>query len=160
LFIGTVEDVEVVVINAVTDKDIGDKFQDRGFSDTSLPKKKDGIWCFRLVVGCLNDPLFERYYVTMEHGQYYCIKDVVVSYLIVGVSSSSSSSSTALDMWLDGPSPLDGPPKSVIVRDPECCGKPNCLGLVGTEVDIGAVQGTIWEAVAARTPKRTSLQAG
>jgi hypothetical protein len=42
LLIGVVEDVEVVVINVVTDKDIGDKFQDRGLSDTGLSKKKDG----------------------------------------------------------------------------------------------------------------------
>jgi len=38
--VGMVEDIEVVVINVVASKDIGDEFQDRGFSKTSLSNKK------------------------------------------------------------------------------------------------------------------------
>ena len=45
-----VEDVEVVVMNVVAGKDIGDVFQDRGFSDTSLSNKKDSVWRFHLVL--------------------------------------------------------------------------------------------------------------
>ena len=36
LFIGAIEDIEVEMINVIADKDIGDEFQDRGLSNTSL----------------------------------------------------------------------------------------------------------------------------
>jgi len=50
LFVGVVEDLEIVVINVLAGKGIGDKLQDCGLSDTSLPDKKDGEWriCFVL----------------------------------------------------------------------------------------------------------------
>jgi hypothetical protein len=38
------KDVEVVVINVIAYKDIGDEFQDRGLSNASLSNKKDGVW--------------------------------------------------------------------------------------------------------------------
>ena len=40
---GGLGDSKVIVINVVTVKDIGDEFQGRGFADTSLPKKQDGV---------------------------------------------------------------------------------------------------------------------
>ena len=43
-----VENVEVVVINVVASKDIGDEFQDRGFSDASLSNNKNSVWGFVL----------------------------------------------------------------------------------------------------------------
>jgi len=45
--VGMVENIEVVVINVVAGKDIGDEFQDRGFSNTSLSNKKNGVRRFR-----------------------------------------------------------------------------------------------------------------
>ena len=45
-----VENVKVAVINVVASKDIGDEFQDRGFSDTGLSNKKDSVRRFRLVL--------------------------------------------------------------------------------------------------------------
>ena len=59
-----VEDVEVVVIAPVGDKDIGNEFQDRGLPGTSLSNEKDGVWCFRLIRRTLDDPLLDRLYVT------------------------------------------------------------------------------------------------
>lgn len=41
--VGGLEDFKVVVGNVVPVKDIGDEFQGRGFADTSLPKKQDGV---------------------------------------------------------------------------------------------------------------------
>ena len=48
-FIGVVEDTEVEMINVITGKDIGDEFQDRGLSNTSLSDKKDSVWHIRPV---------------------------------------------------------------------------------------------------------------
>jgi hypothetical protein len=50
LLVAVIEDVEVVVVNVVASKYIGDEFQERGLSDTSLSKKKDGVWLIRLVL--------------------------------------------------------------------------------------------------------------
>ena len=44
-----IEDFEVVVINTLAGKYIGDELDGRGLSDTSLSNEKDGVWCFRLV---------------------------------------------------------------------------------------------------------------
>jgi len=41
--VGMLEDVEVIVTYVVAGKDIGDEFQDRGFSDTGLSNKKNGV---------------------------------------------------------------------------------------------------------------------
>jgi len=46
VLVGAVEDIKVVVVNVLAEKDIGDKFQSRGLADTSLSKKKDGVWRF------------------------------------------------------------------------------------------------------------------
>ena len=43
------EDVEVILMNVVADKDISEEFQKRGLSNTGLSKKKDGVWFIRLV---------------------------------------------------------------------------------------------------------------
>ena len=50
LLVAAVEDFEIVGINIVADKDIGDKFQDCRLADTSLPNKEDGVWCLNLVL--------------------------------------------------------------------------------------------------------------
>jgi len=50
LLIGTIKDAEVVVINALADKDVGDEFQDCGLADTSFSNEKDGVWCFNLIL--------------------------------------------------------------------------------------------------------------
>ena len=50
LLIATVEDAEVVVINAVADKDIGDELQDCGLAHASLSNKKDGVWFSKPIV--------------------------------------------------------------------------------------------------------------
>ena len=65
--IGTVEDIEVAVINDIAGKDIGDEFQERGFSNTSLSNEKDGVWPIRPVFRCFNDPPPERLYVTRKY---------------------------------------------------------------------------------------------
>jgi len=49
LFIGAVEDIEVVVTNLVACKYISDVFQERRLSNTSLSNKKDGVWPIRPV---------------------------------------------------------------------------------------------------------------
>ena len=49
LLIGAVEDIEVEMVNAISGKDIGDEFQERGPSNTSLSNKKDGVWLIRPV---------------------------------------------------------------------------------------------------------------
>ena len=48
LLVGGLENVGVIVINIVAAKDIAEEFQSRGLADTSLPEKKDGVWCFLL----------------------------------------------------------------------------------------------------------------
>ena len=50
LFVGEVQGVEVVMIEVVAVKDIGNEFQDRGLSYPGLSNKKDGVWGFRLVL--------------------------------------------------------------------------------------------------------------
>ena len=49
LLVGAVYGVEVVVINVVAVKDIGNEFHDRGLSYPGLSNKKDGVWRFCLV---------------------------------------------------------------------------------------------------------------
>ena len=98
LLVATVEDLEVVAINSVANKDIGDEFQNCGLADTSLPNKEDGIWCLNLVLRCLDDPLLERLYIARNYGQNRCTKIVIVTYLIVGALSLSSSSGAPLRM--------------------------------------------------------------
>ena len=56
--VGGLEDFKVVVINIVAVKDISDELQGRGFANTSLPKKQDGVWS--LFLRCADDPLLER----------------------------------------------------------------------------------------------------
>jgi len=80
LLVAVVEDAEVVVINVIPSKDIGDEFQGGGLSNASLPKKEDGQRRFRLGFYCLDDSLFERHYVAKGGGQYYCIKDIFVAH--------------------------------------------------------------------------------
>ena len=54
------------------------------FPTPSSPNKKDSLWRFRLVVRLLDKPLFEGHYVTRKYSQnYYCINNVVVTYLTV-----------------------------------------------------------------------------
>ena len=147
-----VEDVEVVVINVVPSKDIGEEFHSRRLSNAGLSKKKDGVRRLCLVFRGLDDPLLERRQVAKESGQYYRIKVNFVGYLMVGVSSSLSSSSMALvELWLEGTSSLDRPCWSVVTRGSEFYGKTHSLP---TEVGIGGVQGTlpVGGAVATRIP--------
>ena len=59
---------KVVVINIVTDEDIGKVFQEHGFADTCLSNQKDGVRCWKLVVRCLDDPFLERLDVTRKYG--------------------------------------------------------------------------------------------
>jgi len=87
--VGMVEDIEVIVINVVASKDIGDEFQDRGFSDTSLSNKKNSVWRFRPV---LDNPVLKRLGVAGKDDQKYCVANAVVTYFIGWVLSSSSSS--------------------------------------------------------------------
>ena len=49
LLIGAIEDIEVEMVNVISGKDIGDEFQERGLSNTSLSNKKDGVWLIRPV---------------------------------------------------------------------------------------------------------------
>ena len=66
LLIVAVEGLKAVVINIVADEDISEEFQERGFADTSLSNQKDGVSCLKLVLRCVDDPLLERLYVTMN----------------------------------------------------------------------------------------------
>jgi hypothetical protein len=50
LLVAVVDDVKVVVINVVAEKDISDEFQQRRLSDTSLSNKKDGVWLILLIL--------------------------------------------------------------------------------------------------------------
>ena len=63
ILVGMVEDVVVVVINVFAVKDVGEEFQECRLSDTSLSKKKDGVWCIRLVRRCVDNSLLETLYV-------------------------------------------------------------------------------------------------
>jgi hypothetical protein len=74
LFVLAVEDFVVIAINFVANDDIGDEFQNRRLAHTSLPNKEDGVWCLKLVLRCLDDPLLERLYITRKYGQSSCIK--------------------------------------------------------------------------------------
>ena len=91
MLIGAVEDIEVEMINSIAEKDIGDEFQDRGLSNTSLSNKKDGVWHTRPVFRCFDDPLPERLHVTRKYRYNWCIGDVAVSLLdvilVVGVDN-------------------------------------------------------------------------
>ena len=87
MFVAAVEDFEVVAINSVADKDIGEEFQECGFADTTLSNQKDGIWCLNLIRRRLNDPLLERLYVARNCGQNRSTAIDIVTYLIVGVLS-------------------------------------------------------------------------
>jgi len=78
-----IENVEVVMINIVSGKDIGDEFQDGGFSDTSLSNKKDGVGRSRLILRYLDGPLLEGLNVAGKDGQGYRVENVVATYLIV-----------------------------------------------------------------------------
>ena len=49
-FVGKVENIEVIMINVVASKDIGDEFHGSRFSDTSLPNKKNGVRFIRLIL--------------------------------------------------------------------------------------------------------------
>ena len=51
------------MINIVSGKDIGDKFQDRRLSDASLSNKKDRVRRVRLVLRRLDDPMPKRLYI-------------------------------------------------------------------------------------------------
>jgi hypothetical protein len=86
--VGVVEDIEVVVINIIADKDIGDEFQDRRLANAGLPNKKDGV---DIVLRCLNNTLLERLHVARNTIR-ASIKYVVVTYLRVRVLYLSSSS--------------------------------------------------------------------
>ena len=83
LLIGTVEDVEVVIIDSVADKDIDDEFQECGLAHTSLSNKKDGVGCPNLIIRRLDNPLLERLYIAGPYYQKHCSKEIVVTHLIV-----------------------------------------------------------------------------
>ena len=59
LLVDILDNVEVVVIHVITSKDIGDKVQDSGLSNPSPSKKKDCVWCLRLVL-CVTMTPFSR----------------------------------------------------------------------------------------------------
>ena len=63
LLIGTVEDLEVVLMNAIADKDIGEEFHECGLAHTSLSNKKDGVWCLNVMLKRFNNPLLERLHI-------------------------------------------------------------------------------------------------
>ena len=83
LLIGTVEDVEVVLIDGVADKDIDDEFQECGLAHTSLPNKKDGVGCPNLILRRSDDPLLERLYIAGPNYQKQCNKEIIITHLIV-----------------------------------------------------------------------------
>jgi hypothetical protein len=61
LFVGVIEDVEVVVIDIVADKGVADELQDCGLADTSLLTRMivygARTLCFDvLMIPCLRDP--------------------------------------------------------------------------------------------------------
>ena len=82
-----VEEFEVVVINSVADKDIGEEFQECGFADTSLSNQKNRVIRLNLVLRRLDDPLLERLYIARKCGQNRSTAIDIVTYLIVGVLS-------------------------------------------------------------------------
>ena len=67
LFIGAVENLEVVVVDIFTGKGIGNEFQDRRLSDTGLSNKKDCVLLIRTVFRCFDNSLLERLYVTIKY---------------------------------------------------------------------------------------------
>jgi len=75
LGVGRVEDVEVVMIRIVAAQDIGNEFQQRGLSNTSLPDKNYVVWRFFHVILCLDDPLHEGVYIARKYGQYMMHKN-------------------------------------------------------------------------------------
>ena len=74
MLIGTVEDVEVVLINAVADKDIDDEFQECGLAHTSLSNKKDGVWCVNIILRHFDVSLLERRYIAGLYDQNHATK--------------------------------------------------------------------------------------
>ena len=87
MLVGVVKGIEVVVIDVVAVKDIGDEFHDRGLPDANLANKEDSVWCSGLSRRTLDDPHLERLYVAGKCCQYYCTKGEVVSYLMLPSSS-------------------------------------------------------------------------
>jgi len=91
LLIGTIEDVEVVLINAVAAKDIDDEFQECGLAHTSLSDEKDGVWCLNLILRRLDEPLPDRLHNAGPYDQEQCNKEIIITHLIArGVLSSLS----------------------------------------------------------------------
>jgi len=82
LLVGMIENVEAVMINAVAGKNIGDEFQDGGFSDTSLSNKKDGVGRSRLILRYIDGPLLKGLDVARKDGQSYRVENVVATYLV------------------------------------------------------------------------------
>jgi hypothetical protein len=68
LLVVAVEDVKVVLINIVAQKDIGEEVQECGFTDTGLSNQKDGVMRLNLVLRCLDDSSLEGLYITRKHG--------------------------------------------------------------------------------------------
>ena len=48
--VGMIEDVKVITSSVIPGKNIGDWFQNRGFSDTCLSHKENGVWRFHVVL--------------------------------------------------------------------------------------------------------------
>ena len=59
LLVAEVKDFKVVAIDIVTDKYIGEVFQECGFANTSLPNQKDGVLRLIYVLRCPDDPSLE-----------------------------------------------------------------------------------------------------
>jgi hypothetical protein len=105
--VGMIENIEVVAISVVASKDIGDTSQDQGLSDTSL---SDGVWCFGLT---LEDLPLKGPHIAIQYGQNYWIEDGIVTYLIVGVLSSSKTAVRApAELWMEGNVLLGGQPET------------------------------------------------
>jgi hypothetical protein len=50
LLVAVVDDVKIIVINIIAEKDIGDESQERRLSDTNLSEKKNGVWLICVVL--------------------------------------------------------------------------------------------------------------
>ena len=95
----------VVVIKCSAGEDIGDEFQECGFSGTSLSNKKDGARRFRPVLRFLDYPHLKRLYVARRYDQDVIQQSVLVTYLIV---ESSSSGAFSAGLWVEKSSALEG----------------------------------------------------
>ena len=73
LLVHMVENLKVITISVVSGENIGEQFQNRGLSNTCLSNNKDGVWRFRFVLRCLDDPLPKRLYVAKKDSQNRCI---------------------------------------------------------------------------------------